>query len=106
MNKSNNKIKVIGFVILLCSCVLLAEIDIPYYNSKPPGLSLPIAYERAAGALGPATNQFHCVSAKIETRFSSQGEWFFTFYSTNSHPKWVSVEFNGKIHVQNNLPPR
>ena len=79
---------------------LFATLITPYNNAKPPGLSLPVAYERAANALGSATNQFHCISAKVTTDFGTDGEWQFTFYSTNSRPKWVTVEFNGKIHIE------
>lgn len=106
MNNSNKKIKTIGLIILLSASALLAEISVPYDNSKPPTLLLPVAYNRAATALGSLTNQFHCVSAKIDTRFSSNGEWYFTFYSTNSRPKFITVEFNGKIHIENMEMPR
>ncbi len=98
--------KIIGLTILFCMGTLFASIDVPSDNSKPPGLSLPVAYGYAANALGSMTNQFHCISAKIDNRFSTNGEWFFTFYSTNAQPKWVTVEFNGKTHVQNMLLPR
>lgn len=89
----------------MAAMVLYATSFVPYNNAKPPTLSLPDAYERAVTALGPATNQFHCVSASIQTSFGTDGEWFFTFYSTNSQPKpkWVTVEFNGKIHVEDML---
>lgn len=108
MKNSKYKIQIICAVILICGGVLYAEMDVPYDNSKPPELSLPDAYNSAAVALGSDTNQFHCISAKIETRFSPQGEWFFTFCSTNASAqlRWVSVEFNGKAHVQKDLPPR
>ena len=72
----------------------------PYDNSKPPKMLLPIAYEHAMSALGSDTNQYHCMSAKVTTDFGPDGEWQFIFYSTNSKPKWVSVEFNGKIHIE------
>lgn len=81
--------------------VLFASAIIPYNNAKKPSLSLPTAYECALRALGSMTNEFHCLSANITTDFSSEGEWQFTFYSTNSKPKWVSVEFNGKVHIEN-----
>jgi hypothetical protein len=56
-------------------------------------------------ALGSATNQFHCVSANITTTFTSEGEWYFTFYSTssNSPPKFIAVEFNGKVVFDSGL---
>ena len=96
------KMKLAFLLVIGASIALLASPFVPYDNAKAPTLPLPVAYERAIDALASATNQFHCVSATIQTSFSSDGEWFFTFYSTNSppKPKWVSVEFNGKIHVE------
>jgi hypothetical protein len=96
------KIKITTLLILGASLALLASPFVPYDNAKAPTLPLPVAYERAMDALGPATNEFHCVSASIQTSFSTDGEWYFTFYSTNSSPKpkWVTVEFNGKIHIE------
>ena len=96
------KIITISFALFvyLFAEILFASPIIPYNNSKPPGLSLPLAYGDAMMALGSATNQFHCVSANIATTFSPTGGWFFTFYSTNSTPKWVTVEFNGKTHIE------
>lgn len=105
MQKLIIKASVLSLGILLCASILYASIGAPYDNSKSPKLSLPNAYTLAFTALGASTNQFHCVSATIQTRFSSNGEWFFTFYSTNSLPRWVTVEFSGKVHVQNMLPP-
>ena len=88
-------------LLFIVATVLFANAIIPYDNATPPGLSLPVAYEDATTALGSMTNEFHCLSARITTDFSSKGEWQFTFYSTNSKPKWVSVEFNGKVHIEN-----
>ncbi len=75
----------------------------PYKKSKPPSIPLPIAYERAIAFLGSDTNQFHCVSASITTEFTPEGEWYFTFYSTNTNaePKSIAVEFNGKVVFDN-----
>jgi hypothetical protein len=94
-----------GLIILSFGAIttaVFATFITPYGNAKPPSLSLPIAYERAMTALGVATNQFHCLSAQVTTDFGADGEWQFEFYSTNSppRPKWVSVEFNGKIHIE------
>jgi hypothetical protein len=74
-------------------------ITLPYDKSKPPGMSLPAAYERAMAALNFDTNQFHCVSAAVTDEFIGGGEWYFTFCSTNSKatPKWIAVGFNGKV---------
>jgi hypothetical protein len=77
-----------------------AKIITPLYNkSKPPTMSLPVAYEHAVEALGSETNQLHCVSATVTDEFVSGGEWYFTFCSTNSKstPKWIAVGFNGKV---------
>lgn len=79
---------------------LFASVIFPYNNAKPPGISLPDAYGRAVNTLGSATNQFHCLNANVTTDFGPDGGWQFTFYSTNSKPKWVTVEFNGRIHVE------
>jgi hypothetical protein len=88
------------FLFLTFVGLVYATIIVPYSKSKIPSLSLPLAYEKAVTALGAATNQFHCISANVTTDFGPDGEWRFTFYSTNSRPKWVTVEFNGRIHVE------
>jgi len=98
MKKISSLILVLGIAIAVS-----ASISIPYNNAKSPSLSLPLAYNQALQALGPLTNDFHCVAANVETSFSRDGEWFFTFYSTNAKPKWISVEFTGKIHVEDIL---
>jgi hypothetical protein len=85
------------------TAALCAGLFIPYNVAKEPALVLPTAYNQALTALGAETNKFHCVGASIETSLSPDGEWRFTFYSTNLTPKWVTVEFNGKIHVQSTL---
>jgi hypothetical protein len=87
--------------LITASTILFATPIVPYDISKPPSLSLPAGYELALTALGSATNQFHCISANVSTDFGSPG-WFFTFYSTNTPPrnKFVTVEFGGKIHVE------
>lgn len=87
-------------ILIALTTALFATFIYPYDKAKSPGISLPVAYERAASALGSATNQFHCINANVTTDFGPGGEWQFTFYSTNSKPKWVTVEFNGKIHIE------
>ena len=69
----------------------------PYDNSKPPTLSLPVAYQLAVTALGSDTNRFHCVGASITMDFGAP-RWSFTFYDTNTPPKWkcMTVDFGGK----------
>ena len=95
------KRKLILLAPLATATILFASAIIPYDNATPPRLSLPDAYSNAMATLGPLTNEFHCLSAKVTTDFSPKGEWQFTFYSTNAKPKWITVEFNGKIHVEN-----
>jgi hypothetical protein len=75
----------------------------PYDKSRPPGMSLPVAYEHAVVALGSETNQFHCISAEVSNNFFSEGEWYFTFCSTNSKtmPKMIAIGFNGKVVFDN-----
>lgn len=101
---NNMKIILTLTLSLTFTTILFASVILPPYDkSKLPGLPLPVAYEYAVASLGSATNQFHCVSAEITTSFSSAGEWYFTFYSTNSTPKFVAVEFNGKVIFDNGL---
>jgi hypothetical protein len=59
----------------------------------------------AMTALGTQTNQFHCVSANVTTTFSPDGEWYFAFYPTNANtmPKFIAVEFDGKVVVDDGL---
>jgi hypothetical protein len=86
-------------VLGLITTALYASLIQPSYdNSKPPRMPLPVAYASAMTALGTDTNQFHCVSATITTEFPDDG-WYFTFCSTNSKslPKFIAVEFNGKV---------
>ena len=89
----------------MAATILFASIIVPYNNSEAPGLSLPVAYSAAMAALGSTTNQFHCLSARVATDYGADVEWQFTFYSTNlpSKSKWVTVEFNGKIHIEDVL---
>jgi hypothetical protein len=77
----------------------------PYDKVKAPSLPLPVAYEQAITFLGNGTNQYHCISAEISNNFSSDGEWYFTFYSTNSAamPKRIAVTFEGKVIEDNGL---
>jgi hypothetical protein len=96
-DKMKTTLLVILVLALIATTLYASLIQPPYDNSKPPKMSLPVAYERAAAALGSDTNRFHCVSATITTEFSDEG-WYFTFCSTNStvYPKHVVVQFNGK----------
>jgi hypothetical protein len=83
--------------------VALASETRSYNRAKAAAIPLPVAYEHAMTALGAKTNEFHCVSASITADFAPEGEWQFVFYSTNSRPKWVTIEFTGKVHVEDVL---
>jgi hypothetical protein len=89
------KIRISLLVLLVCTGALLA-MNIPYDHSKPPRLPLGKAYDIALTTLGQATNEFHCVAATVAISFSPDGEWFFTFCSTNGTEKYVTVCFDGK----------
>lgn len=93
------------FSVLFLTTVYATFILPPYDKSKPPKMSLPGAYDKAIAALGADTNQFHCISATITTEFSANGEWYFTFCSTNFQvqPKLIAVEFDGKVIFDNGL---
>jgi hypothetical protein len=95
------KSRIILLTIFSFALAVFARSIVPYDSAKPPSLPLPKAYDCAMTALGAETNQFHCISTKVSTDFGPEGGWQFTFYSTNSKPKWVTVEFNGKTHVEN-----
>jgi len=84
-------------LVALATTVFASVLLPPYDNSKPPALSLPAAYQLAVVALGSATNQFHCVGASITTDFGAP-RWSFTFYTTNTPPRWkcMTVDFGGK----------
>ena len=94
-----------GLLICAATALYASLILAPYNKSLSPTLSLPAAYDSALIALGPMTNQFHCLSANVTTTFAPEGEWYFTFYSTNKSlpPKFVVVEFNGKVIFDNGL---
>lgn len=96
---------IIGALTIIAISLHASHILPPYEKSKPPGIALPVAYERAQAALGSETNYFHCVSASITTEFTSEGEWNLTFYSTNSKamPKHIIIKFDGKVILDNGL---
>ena len=84
--------------LLAVSTVVLARIVIPWDNTKPPTLPLPLAYQLAATTLGSATNQFHCVTARLSNDFGGPG-WYFYFYSTNASvmQRCFCVKFDGTV---------
>jgi hypothetical protein len=102
------KARYIIFGLLGISTVVLARFpSVPWDNTKPPSLALPIAYQSAITLLGQATNQFHCVSANVSREFASPG-WKFTFFSTNASvmPRCFYVEFDGKVYEDDDRMPQ
>jgi hypothetical protein len=93
------KVRIILFAMLICAGVLFAR-NILYNRSVAPRLPLDSAYKIAMTTLGQATNEFYCVGAGLAISFSPDGEWLFSFSSTNGTPKYVTVEFDGKTHVE------
>ena len=89
-------------LVVVATTVFASLVMPPYDNSKPPAISLPAAYQLAVSALGSATNQFHCVGAKLTTDFGAP-RWSFTFYDTNKPPRWkcMTVDFGGKTQEDN-----
>ena len=79
----------------------------PYDYSKPPSLSMPAAYERAMTSLGQATNQYHCLEARVSNDYFRAGEWDFDFFTptpTNGRPrtKRIVVYFDGTVNTNAN----
>ena len=60
--KNYMKTRLTLLALFLGGITLLATAIIPYDNSTPPALSLPVAYNQAITALGFQTNQFHCIN--------------------------------------------
>ena len=90
----------IALVLLIIGCGVVFARNIGYTRSRPPRLSLGAAYPLALQALGKATNDFHCTDASLQLALSADGEWMFTFWTTNGTHKYVTVEFGGKTHIE------
>ena len=98
------KARIIILVLLVCTGTLLAGL-IGYDASKPPRLPLGAAYNIATKAMGQSTNQFYCIGARLLISYSPDGEWVFDFSSTNGVSKRVTVEFDGKTHIDSPYRP-
>ena len=93
--------KRLGIVLLalgIASGLVLAR-NQPYDRKQPPRLSLQEACPLAMHALGTATNQFYCLSARVAIIRSPDGEWLFDFAATNSAEKHVFVFFDKTTQV-------
>ena len=103
------KTRYILFGSFMFVAALVARPTWPSYDeTKPPSLSLPVAYEKAMASLGQATNQYHCVKASVSNMLVRDGEWDFIFTTstpTNGVPdnKHIFVFFDGTVIT--NLPP-
>ena len=93
---------IFGMVTLLAAGVAFARLH-SYDETKPPHLALPDAYSLAMQAMGGKTNQFYCLGGDVLLSGSPDGEWLFTFSSTNNLKKYVFVFFDKKTHVQDRV---
>lgn len=85
---------IIYLAVFATASAVLAFSYRPPDTSKQPAILLPAAYERAALALGSATNQFYCVGANL-----SADSWMLAFSATNQTKRSVIVFFTGRIIV-------
>jgi hypothetical protein len=97
------KVIIILTVLILATGAVFA-LRINWPDTKQPRLALPDAYGQAVAALGTATNQFYCVRAGCLISRSPDGEWLFTFSSTNGAYKSVFVFFDKTTRVQDGTP--
>ena len=74
--------------------VLAASVE--WDKKVPPPLTIVDGYSKAVAALGETANQYHCVSAIIES-----ASWLYEFASPQQESKWVEVGFQGGISIRN-----
>lgn len=91
-------------IIILATTALVVAWNSGYDLKRKPPTPLPVAYEAALKALGPATNQLHCVGAFLDGA-EPGGDWVIRFYSTNATDRlnverYVTVGFKGEVYVQ------
>jgi hypothetical protein len=71
---------------------------VPYDQKRPPSMGLSGAYQMAIEYVGPATNQFYCVSAScLEKNKSGLPGWTFSFCNTNGQRVGVQVPFSARF---------
>jgi hypothetical protein len=102
------KLSHILLIFVASATVVFARAMLPYLDTEPPSMSLPVGYELAVKALGSSSKQFHCIRATVYgPGFSDNAGpgWSFTFCATNTPPKykWVAVGFDGKTDVKDEL---
>jgi hypothetical protein len=92
---------IVVFVVLVVAAGLVFALRPELWpDNKRPRLDLGDAYQCALVALGSATNQFYCVRASCQLPRPADGEWMFSFGSTNGPVKTVFVSFDktARIH--------
>ena len=86
------------YTIFMSVCTLAGAVLAFTYRpsdiSKEPAVLLSTAYERAALALGSATNEFYCVGADLAADY-----WELDFSATNQSKRNVLVFFTGRTIV-------
>lgn len=88
------------FVVLGLASSIAFAYRIGWNAKKQPPVSLPSAYTLATQALGAATNEFYCIAASTLISRSQDGEWLFSFCSTNGARKDVCIFLDNKTKPQ------
>lgn len=94
----------IAFALLGVSAGFVYARMIGWRDSEAPRLALPDAYACAAVALGPATNEYHCVRAICLISMSPGGEWWLSFFSTNGTQRTAIVFFDKTTRIIDGYP--
>jgi hypothetical protein len=98
---------IVPFVMLVCVAGVFAGNPIFNVNKMPP-ISLPDACAMATHILGTETNRFYCVGARLDaSRPSNDGDWWFSFCSTNGEVRnvYIFLDKKTKPEVLDELPP-
>ena len=93
--KMKNIWLVVALTAVFSTTTILAA-SIEWDKKVPPPLTIVDGYSKAVAALGETANQYHCVSAKIES-----ASWLYEFASPTQEPKWVDVGFQDGISIRN-----
>ena len=71
---------------------------VPYDQKRSPSMGLSDAYQMALEYVGPATNQFYCVSATcLEKTKADLPGWTFSFCNTNGQRVGIQVQFRSRF---------
>jgi hypothetical protein len=95
---------IVVFVVLVVAAGLVFALRPGLWpDNKRPRLDLGDAYQCALVALGSATNQFYCVCASCQLPRPADGEWMFSFFSTNGLAKHAFVSFDKTTRVHDGI---